>query len=222
MAGMSTNAAALGKLVSMLNQLASPSHQNAANTKTAAGGTSLRSIDLSKLGKVIEAVAKRDVLVGYPHESSARKDGEAMNNAARAYILNYGSQAAHIPAREFMGSGIVDIMPRAGKTMELAVRRATQKLDVTELDKALTRVGIMATNSIKRKIQSNLPPPLSVFTVMWRHVERGGRMRKTEETYVHLVGMGYSPAQAQAATGIKSLVNTGEMRDATTFVLRKR
>lgn len=220
-----SDAALVRALAGKLLALGSSSVKNTTNLTPQKGhgsSTSMKTTNLEQLAKVVQQMGRKDVLVGIPRENAARKDGEQMNNAARAYILDRGSPAAHIPARPFLEPGVQDAMPRATAYMKQGTLKAL-KGDMSALDRGLTAAGIAAETAVRKRINSNLPPPLSPFTVMWRHRDRGGgRMRKSEVTYGALVNIGYTPAQAQAATGIKSLVNTGEMRNAVTHVLRTK
>jgi hypothetical protein len=216
------DAAALRVLVAKLAGVGRQAMKTAGNGKqTSAGSASMKQGNLQGLADVIAQLGKSDVLIGIPRENAPREDGESMNNAARAYILDRGSPAAHIPARPFLEPGVEAALPRAKSYLMQGVKKAI-KGDQGAIDRALAAAGITAEREVKRKINSNLPPALSVFTVMWRHRDRGGRMRKSEKAYIGLVNIGYTPAQAQAATGIKSLVNTGEMRDAVTHVVRTK
>ena len=58
----------------------------------------------------INELKRNEVLVGVPAQKAARNAeegrGQPINNAALAYIHNYGSPAANIPARPFMEPGI--------------------------------------------------------------------------------------------------------------------
>jgi hypothetical protein len=216
------DAAAIRALVSRLGDIGKQATRSRSNGKqTSAGSATIKQADLKGLGDVVSELAGKDVLIGIPRENAARGDGESLNNAARAYILDRGSPAANIPARPFLEPGVKAALPRAEKYLMQGVKKAI-KGDAQAIDRGLTAAGVSAESEVKKKIRSNLPPPLSVFTVMWRHHDRGGKMRDTEKAYVGLVGIGYTPAQAQAATGIKSLINTGEMLRSITHIVRSR
>lgn len=215
-----SDAAALRVLVAKLASIGQKAmHASANGKKTSAGSAKMQQANLAGLAGVIADLGKKDVLIGIPREKAPREDDSQMNNAARAYILENGSAAAHIPARPFLVPGVEAALPRAKSYLMQGVKKAI-KGDQGAIDKALTAAGITAEREVVKKINSNIPPPLSPFTVMWRHRDRGGRPRKSELAYEALINIGYTAAQAQAATGIKSLVNTGEMRNSVTHIVR--
>jgi hypothetical protein len=75
---------------------------------------------------------------------------------------------------------------------------------------------------VKAKTSSNIPPPLKPSTIRGRKYLRGTQSRRAGETkYSALVKGGMAPAAAQRAAGIVSLVNTGQLRNAVTYVVRK-
>jgi hypothetical protein len=47
-------------------------------------------------------------------------------------------------------------------------------------------------------------------------------MRASEIRYLDLVANGMSAADAQGATGIRPLINTGQLRNAITYAIREK
>jgi phage gpG-like protein len=140
----------------------------------------------------------QEVLVGVPAEKAPRDAAEArgmeITNAALAYIHNYGSPAANIPARPFMEPGIEEAKPEIGDGFQKAGVAALEgKSDV--MMKSLHGIGIRASTSVRNKINEGIPPPLAASTIAAR--KRRGR------------------------TGTKPLVDTGAMRNSITYVVRK-
>lgn len=174
----------------------------------------------------LAALTEKEILVGVPAEKSPRTplpgEKEEMNNATIAYIQDNGSPAANIPARPFMQPGIT----RAQSTITAFMRQGAH--DVLDKgkdagDTALNRAGLAAQNSIRRVIGEGIPPPLAPSTVANRFRQRKTKTRrKGEVEYLRLIGEGSTAEDAQFATGIKPLLNTGQLRNSITYVLRKR
>jgi len=160
-----------------------------------------RTIDKSaKVLKAFRDLESTAVLVGVPAEkaprtaSEAKARGIAISNVALAYIHNFGSPAANIPARPFMQPGILDARVPIIHYFEMAGKAAFEGRPEVVISN-LMAAGMAAAISIKKKISSNIPPPLAASTLAARR--RRGR------------------------TGTRTLVDTGQLRNAITFVLRK-
>jgi hypothetical protein len=172
------------------------------------------------------ALVKKEVLVGVPADKAERKtepgEKEGMNNATIAYIQDNGSPAANIPARPFMQPGITAAQSPISARMKQA---ALNVIDGGEDagDTALNQAGLIAQSSIRKVIGEGIPPPLAPSTVANRFRQRKTKTRRKGETeYLRLIGQGSSAEDAQKATGIKPLLNTGQLRNSITYVLRKR
>jgi hypothetical protein len=141
----------------------------------------------------LKSLEGRRVLVGFPRETANRDDGE-LSNPSRAYILNYGAPESNIPARPFMEPGIV----AARDKIERYFRGAADSVMAGKpeaAEKGLNAAGLTAVASIKDKINSNLPPPLAARTIAER--------------------------KARGVTRTNTLVDTGEMRNAVTYLVEK-
>lgn len=145
--------------------------------------------------KSINSLVKEQTLVGIPADHAARhEEGEPINNAAIGYIEEFGSPANNIPARPSLIPGVEAAKPEIIKQLRKGVDGALEgRLDAGE--KALHRAGIVAVNSVRAKINEGIPPPLAPATIAAR--KRRGR------------------------TGTKPLIDTGQFRNAITYVLRK-
>src|SRR5882672_9569301 len=151
----------------------------------------------SAVAVALKLMSSMEVLVGIPAEKAPRTSAEAktqpINNAALGYIHNYGSPTQNIPPRPFMEPGIKDA--KAG--IEESLKRAgLAALDgnADQMMKSLHAAGIKAASGVKNKINSNIPPPLGKSTLAARR--RRGR------------------------TGTKTLIDTGQLRNSITYVVR--
>jgi phage gpG-like protein len=147
-----------------------------------------------KLAKAVQALTSKEVLVGIPSEAAPRR-GSKINNATLGYIHDTGSPAANIPARPFLGPGILQakdrILSRLKKMGESAIKGVP-----TSVEDGLNAIGLIAVNSVRAKIQSGPFAPLAKSTIRARL--RRGR------------------------TGVRPLIDTGQLRNSITYVLRDK
>lgn len=177
---------------------------------------------------VIAAITKlvsKEVLVGIPEATAARRDDESSGhptNAMIGYVMETGSPARNVPARPWLVPGVResqrDYLPHLKGAVSAALEGQSQRAD-QEMEAA----GVLAASGAKRKINSNIPPPLSPETIRSRKYARQTQSRRAnEDYYLQQVGAGVDPGTAQSAAGIVSLVNTGQLRNAVTSVVRKK
>jgi len=157
-------------------------------------GASMTSDKMSKVLKAIADLVKQDVLVGIPDSAPDRKDGP-ISNAAIGYIQEKGSPINNIPARPFLVPGVDEVQSKVADQLGKA---ADSALDGSQagIEKALNSAGFVAQNSVKRKINSNIQPELAKRTIAAR--------------------------KARGITQENTLVVTGGLRNAITYVLRKK
>lgn len=153
-----------------------------------------------KLVAALLALEHREVLVGVPEQKTdrRRKTGEKrqpITNAQLAYIQNYGSPARNIPARPFMEPGIKDAQPQIEKALRGAAEAALEG-NASGVEDGFDKAGLVAVNGIRNKIRTGPFVPLKPSTLKAR--KRRGR------------------------TGDKPLQDTGQMRNAITYVKRNR
>jgi hypothetical protein len=172
----------------------------------------------------------RQVLIGIPEAKTERDDGEPgqpVTNAALLYIHEHGSPAANIPARPTLVPGV----EKAEEDALVPLRAAAEAALATDRKKAerfLNQAGVIGMNSARAEINSNVPPPLSPATIRSRKYSRGTKsMRQSEKRYLEMISSGAQAAgmslgEIQDAAGIVSLVNTAQMRNAVTYVVRDR
>lgn len=144
--------------------------------------------------KAVHALVKKEVLVGVPEEHADRKK-EGITNATLAYIHDTGSPAANIPARPFLNPGIQQVKDRIIVRLK-QIGQKTLRGNLSSVEEGLNAVGLIAVNSIRAKITSGPFSPLAPSTIRARL--RRGR------------------------TGIRPLVDTGQLRNAINYVLRNK
>jgi len=184
-------------------------------------GATMTSDKMAALIRSISALAKKDVLVGIPDSAPERED-TPMTNAQIGYVMETGSPAHNVPARPFLVPGVQDVQDECAERLKQGATAALDGNDSGTM-RALTTAGLIAETSVKQRIGSNIPPPLSPETIRNRNRSRQTQsMRKSEKDYLKAVEGGTDPAQAQEAAGIIALVNTGGLRNAVTSLVREK
>lgn len=150
---------------------------------------------LPALFKSMAALVNSEVLVGVPASTTERDAGEPINNAALAYIHENGAPDVNIPARPFLVPGV---RAAEGKTAAQLKKAAAAALngDDSEVDKRLTAAGLVAESSVKNTLNSGMGPALADSTIAAR--QRRGR------------------------TGTVPLIDTGELRNSITHVVKRK
>lgn len=181
--------------------------------------------DVGKVLASIQRLVGQEVLVGIPATTTERSEGEPgepINNAQLGYIHEYGSPKANIPARPFLEPGVEDQRESIGNHLQKAASSAL-KGDDGKLDAELNAAGLIAQAGARNRITSSNYEPLSPSTIRNRRKSRNTQsMRAEEQNYLDMVANGASPAQAQADAGIQPLINTGQLRNSITYVIRKK
>lgn len=178
-------------------------------------GLYVKTDNLKQVMDSINWLVACDVLVGYPDSGEARKPEELpstftakgkrvrhfntmppeVTNAYIAFVMEYGSPRANIPARPFMIPGIRAIRDR----IESMLRRAAILALQGEQQKArvvLNQLGLIAVASLQRAITIGEGwPALSQRTLAAR--------------------------LARGVTRTHPLIDTGQLRQHVTYVLRK-
>lgn len=157
---------------------------------------------VKQFNAITEALKGKETLVGIPEEKGSREDDAPINNAALLYINNFGSPAQNIPARPVMEIGIRSAQEDIADQYKQAAKNVFSQ-GVKALDIYYERAGSIASSSIKNAIneQTDIDPP-------------------AESTL--------ATRKSQGFKGTKSLVVTGQMRNAITWIvsatgaLRKR
>lgn len=154
-------------------------------------------VKVDRVKRVFEAISKvpaTQVLVGVPAERSPRDQGQSITNAELGYIHEFGAPDANIPARPFLFPGIREAKGRfAGYLRQGA--QAAMSGDQSRVERALGAAGQAAASSVQRHITAGPFTPLAASTIAARR--RRGR------------------------TGVRPLIDTGQLRRAITWVVRK-
>src|SRR5271154_410441 len=99
-----------------------------------------------EIKKSLDKLKKSQVLVGVPADKAQRDPAEGqgpINNAALAYIHNFGMPSQNIPARPFMEPGIKDNANEITPRLEQAARAGIVG-DTAGVVKGLTAAGVVA------------------------------------------------------------------------------
>lgn len=145
--------------------------------------------------KAINELGAKDVLIGVPDSTTERQSGDPATNALIGYVQEFGSPANNIPARPFLIPGVRDIQKPAADRLKVAAQRALAG-DLSQAEKQLHTAGMMGQNSARAKINSNIQPKLSERTLAAR--------------------------AARGVTRTNTLVDTGQLRNSITYVIRKK
>lgn len=153
-----------------------------------------------EFNQAVKRFQKDAVLVGIPSDENSRDEaGQPIGNAALLAINVFGSPKNNIPPRDVMKSGIKNAQADIAVQFKKAAQEALSK-GVGALDTYYNRAGIIASNSIKRAINDQDWPPAA---------DNGGPADST-----------LAARQSRGFKGTKSLVVTGQMRNAITYVVR--
>lgn len=151
-----------------------------------------------QFNQVIKSFRNDEVLVGIPSENTDRTAEEVaeqpMTNAGLLAINEFGSPINNIPPRPVMAIGIANAQDQIAEEYKKAIKSAFSK-GVSALSQYYNRIGIIASTSVKKAInaQEGIEPP-------------------SEATLAARKSAGFK--------GIKSLIVTGQMRNAITYVVK--
>lgn len=176
--------------------------------------------------KAVSMLTGSDVLVGVPQEKTGRSGKEPINNAALAYIHEFGEPRHNIPARPFLYPGIAKAQPQI---VELMRKGAVDALHgkVGAVEKTLNAVGMVARNSVVREITDPDPAfqPLTYRTVRARMRRTQAMRRKLTQINKKADKAGASRSMAlmqwAGAGNVKPLLDTLQLRSSISYVVRK-
>lgn len=180
--------------------------------------------NVGKLLASIQRLVGQEVLVGIPASQAERNDEDPkpMNNAQLGYVHENGSPAQNVPARPFLIPGVEDTQESYTSHLQKAVTAALNG-DNTKVQTELNAAGLAASSGARNKITTGEFEPLSPATVRNRRKNRSTKsMRASEKKYLELIANGATPEQAQDEAGIRPLINTGQLRNSLTYVIRKK
>ena len=173
---------------------------------------------LADILKDVNALSRREVLVGFPEDTTDRPpnpdEPPGMTNASIAYIQDNGAPEQKIPARQFMEPAIKAAQDKITDALGQVLQAALDGRGPTVIDKGLHRVGIIGAGSIKKTINDGIDPALAESTLRAR--ARKGRKGAQEELNRRKAGL---PPSTEFA---KPLVDSGELRNAASYAIRNR
>ena len=171
----------------------------------------------------VDALTNHDVFVGIPAAKTERRDAtQPINNATLAFIHEHGSPARNIPARPFLHPGI-----RKAKKEIVAQfsKAALEVLDGKPPDASMHRAGMIARNSVVKEITDPAPPftPLSPVTIRarLRRTQAGRRKLMQLSKQGKPLGTWAQERNKAGNPNIRPLIDTGQLRAAITYVVRK-
>ncbi len=170
--------------------------------------------NLPRLQAGVDRLSTLEVLAGVPRDKTQRNEEPMITNAAIAFIQDQGSPAQNIPARPFMRPGISNAKEAIATSFKRAAKRAVDGQTNASVEEDLHRAGLKAQNSIRAAINEGIPPPLSIATLK----ARARRGRKGAKKALEAINAG-GPANIADA---KPLVDSGQLRNSITYVVRKK
>lgn len=150
--------------------------------------------------KSIRSLTKTEVLVGVPDINAGRdpepgEGGQPLSNAEIGYLMETGVPEKNIPARPFLIPGVREAVEPIGKQMESGARKSLTG-DTQAIDATMNKVGLIAQNAVRMKITDGPFAPLAPKTLAKR--------------------------RAKGRTGEKPLLDTGQLRQSITYVIRPK
>lgn len=154
-----------------------------------------------KVAEGLKALTDKRVYAGVPSTKAERQNDEAegpINNAALMYIHEFGAPEANIPARPVVHPAIKKIQPALITEMK-AGSKAALSGNPAATERMFHRMGALAMNAMRERITDGPFIPLSPKTLAARKAKRKSRK----------------------STSIKPLIDTGQLRRALNYVVRK-
>lgn len=187
----------------------------------------LRSLELSE---VLVGVPADEDRMGTGQGSDTRQGKDQPNNALLAAVHNNGSPVKNIPARPFLVPGIENVRKEIRKRMRDGAKLALEG-NVQAVDKTLHAVGLLGQAAVRKQLTDGSFEPLKPATIMARSRVRGtsskrkGELKFAEE-YARLIAEGKDEdtanEEAQNIAGIRPLINTGQLRNALAYTIRRK
>lgn len=160
-------------------------------------GVEITADHLQDVVKAIHRLTGQEILVGVPQANTARRndDNTSITNAEIGYIMETGSPAMNIPARPFLVPGVEAVQKDVTKQLEKAAHAA---LDSTQdqVERSFHAAGMVAQNGVRHQINDGDFQPLAEATLAAR--------------------------RARGRTGTKPLIDTGQLRNSVTYVIRDK
>lgn len=145
--------------------------------------------------KSIRDLTKLRAYVGVPDVNAGREDDEPISNAEIGYLMENGSPSQNIPPRPHLVPGVASAGDKIANHLEKGAKKALGGAPEA-VDIAMNRAGLEGSSAVKRKIDEGPFDPLAPRTLQAR--------------------------KARGRTGEKPLIDTGQYRNAITYVVRKK
>lgn len=160
-------------------------------------GLTITADNLSDVVKAIHQLTGTDILVGIPQANVARRDDDdtSITNAEIGYLMETGSPSMNLPARPFLVPGVDQVQKPVAAQLGKAARAALDG-SAMDVERGFIAAGLTAQNGVRRQINEGNFAPLSEATLAAR--------------------------RARGRTGTKPLIDTGQLRNSVTYVLRKK
>lgn len=175
--------------------------------------------NLAGLRAAMKALTEQDVFVGIPEDKTARKaSGDTgISNAYLGYIHEYGVPEKNIPARAHLIPGIEDIQEEAAEILKEAAQKALED-NTAAVEAALNKIGILGQNAVRARFANNDWPPLADSTLDYQPLQKDA----DGNALVTKKGEAKRKKSRRERERINPLINTGQLRKAYTYVIRKR
>ena len=177
---------------------------------------------VEELREMLQLLAKKEVLVGFPEDTTARapdESGVEITNAALGYIHDKGSADDRIPARPFMQPGMMSVESQAVAQLTKMAKDVLARKGGGAIDQGFERLGLIVQSALRKKINEGIPPPLAESTLRER-ANRGGKSKGRQGANWELAWRAAgAPAGVELA---KPLIDTGQLRNAINYVVRER
>jgi len=150
---------------------------------------------MADVARGVAALTTTRVYVGIPAAKTERKDDEELEitNALLGYVHENGAPEHNIPARPWLKPGVASVQNEITGLLRQAGQKALEG-KVESITRIYNAVGLVAQNAVKKKITDGPFAALSPRTLAAR--------------------------RARGRTGTKPLIDTGQMRNAVTYVVR--
>jgi len=151
---------------------------------------------IEQITGAIKKLARKQLLVGIPMETSSRAQSEWLNimlggksgtisNASLGYIHEFGSPARNIPPRPHLIPGVTKVLDEV-KTKLTAAAKAALAGNTTQADAYLGQAGTLAVNSVQGVIRSGDLQALAESTLAARRLRRPDIHYRVREQIVGL------------------------------------
>lgn len=158
---------------------------------------------LDRVLSSITTLTKRQVLVGVPSDRAYRNpetgETEPASNALIGYAMEFGLPDQNVPARPFLVPGVESardtVVAQLRKGAVAASSPTTSVNGHETAEKALAAAGMVAQAAVRAKITAGPFVPLAPSTIAQR--------------------------RARGRTGTRPLIDTAQLRNSITFVVRE-